>query len=157
LAQVDNSSLTGESEPQNRYCEPSDAKIAREANNLAFFGTLLVKGQGKAVVINTGDNTFMGRIAKLADTTENVETPLAKEINAFVIKVMVVDVASFRLSCIFVSNERGLYLSCFAAPWFSQIPRSLAAWQLQLSFGSQLYMTRLATATTQVAVLFSDR
>uniref|UniRef100_A0A6A7G5Y4 Sodium/potassium-transporting ATPase subunit alpha n=2 Tax=Hirondellea gigas TaxID=1518452 RepID=A0A6A7G5Y4_9CRUS len=85
--QVDNSSLTGESEPQNRFCEPNDARIPREANNLAFFGTLLVKGQGKAVVINTGDNTFMGRIARLADTTATVETPIAKEIKSFVLKI----------------------------------------------------------------------
>ena len=54
---------------------------------MAFFGTLVVKGQGKAIVINSGDSTLMGRIAKLADTTHNVKTPIAIEIEKFVFKV----------------------------------------------------------------------
>jgi len=35
-------------------------------------------------VISTGDRTMMGRIAKLADSTEQVETPISREISHFV-------------------------------------------------------------------------
>lgn len=84
--QVDNSSLTGESDPQTRKWTPS-TKIPAEAENLAFFGTLCVKGKGVGVVINTGDSTFMGRTAKLASSTEGEDTPIAREIKDFVLKV----------------------------------------------------------------------
>eukprot|EP01084_Bolivina_argentea_P192304 330171_1 len=69
--EVDNSSLTGESEPQTRDWRPS-TDIVQEANNMCFFGTLVVNGSGKGVVIKTGDETFMGRTARLA-TAEQQE------------------------------------------------------------------------------------
>jgi len=87
--QVDNSALTGESEPQNRNEKQSEEEVM-EAKNMMFFGTMCVKGTAKGVVINTGDRTVMGRIAKLADSTEQVDTPIAREINDFVHKVSMV-------------------------------------------------------------------
>jgi len=38
-------------------------------------------------VVATGDNTFMGTVAQMAQETENVETPIAREIKDFVKKV----------------------------------------------------------------------
>ena len=87
--EVDNSSLTGESEPQKRDWKPSDETPA-ESPNLTFFGTLVVNGKGTGVVIATGDETFMGRTAQLATSTEGEETPIAKEIKDFVLKVSVI-------------------------------------------------------------------
>merc|ERR1719320_2013036 len=83
---VDNSALTGESEPQTRNANASTAEIS-ETKNVAFFGTMCVKGVGSGVVMSTGDNTMMGRIAKLADSTEQVETPISREISHFVLIV----------------------------------------------------------------------
>eukprot|EP01083_Nonionella_stella_P073128 197500_1 len=87
--EVDNSSLTGESEPQKRDWKPSDETPAESAN-LTFFGTLVVNGKGTGVVIATGDETFMGRTAQLATSTEGEETPIAKEIKDFVFKVSLI-------------------------------------------------------------------
>eukprot|EP01083_Nonionella_stella_P006622 19209_1 len=84
--EVDNSSLTGESEPQKRDWKKSTETPA-ESSNLVFFGTLVVNGKGSGVVISTGDNTFMGRTAQLATSTEGEETPIAIEIKDFVLKV----------------------------------------------------------------------
>jgi len=42
------------------------------------------------VVIATGDETFMGRTAQLASSTDNEDTPIAKEIKDFVLKVSVI-------------------------------------------------------------------
>ena len=86
--EVDNSSLTGESDALKRDWKPSDETPA-ESPNLCFFGTLIVNGTGKGMVIATGDNTFMGRTAQLASSTDNDETPIAKEIKDFVFKVCV--------------------------------------------------------------------
>ena len=59
---VDNSSLTGESEPQSRNAEYTNENPL-ETKNLAFFSTNAVEGTAKGVVVNIGDNTVMGRIA----------------------------------------------------------------------------------------------
>merc|ERR1712168_163788 len=80
---VDNSSLTGESEPQARGPEFTHENPL-ETKNLAFFSTNAVEGTAKGIVVNVGDNTVMGRIAGLASGLETGETPIAKEIAHFI-------------------------------------------------------------------------
>ncbi|CAG0888914.1 unnamed protein product [Darwinula stevensoni] len=80
---VDNSSLTGESEPQSRSPDYTNANPL-ETRNLAFFSTNAVEGTAKGIVIQTGDNTVMGRIAGLASGLDTGETPIAKEIAHFI-------------------------------------------------------------------------
>ena len=83
---VDNASLTGESEFQKR--EPNCThENPLETRNLCFFGTFVPSGTATCVVVNIGDKTVMGRIAKLSLQTENVETPIAREIHRFVLIV----------------------------------------------------------------------
>ena len=80
---VDNSSLTGESEPQSRSPEFTHENPL-ETRNLAFFSTNAVEGTAKGIVVNVGDNTVMGRIAGLASGLDTGETPIAKEIAHFI-------------------------------------------------------------------------
>jgi sodium/potassium-transporting ATPase subunit alpha len=80
---VDNSSLTGESDPLLRTTEAGH-NAPLEAKNLAFFSTNCVDGSGSGIVIATGDNTVMGNIAKLVSNIKNEKTPIAIEINRFV-------------------------------------------------------------------------
>merc|ERR1712213_3799 len=80
---VDNSSLTGESEPQTRSPEFTNENPL-ETRNLAFFSTNAVEGTCVGMVVNIGDNTVMGRIANLASGLEVGETPIAKEIAHFI-------------------------------------------------------------------------
>merc|ERR1719167_1563262 len=80
---VDNSSLTGESEPQSRNHEFTHENPL-ETKNLAFFSTNAVEGTAKGMVINIGDWTVMGRIAGLATGLEMGDTPIAKEIAHFI-------------------------------------------------------------------------
>merc|ERR1711936_586100 len=80
---VDNSSLTGESEPQTRSPEFTNENPL-ETRNLAFFSTNAVEGTCIGMVVNIGDNTVMGRIAGLASGLASDETPIAKEIAHFI-------------------------------------------------------------------------
>merc|ERR1712073_273573 len=80
---VDNSSLTGESEPQTRTPEFTHENPL-ETKNLAFFSTNAVEGTAVGIVVNIGDNTVMGRIAGLASGLASDETPIAKEIAHFI-------------------------------------------------------------------------
>ncbi len=82
--QVDNSSLTGESEPVLRTVapaehEPSDALYA---SNVVFAGTHASSGWGTAVVVTTGERTRLGGIAQLTGHVGTRMTPLHREMNA---------------------------------------------------------------------------
>eukprot|EP00182_Erythrolobus_australicus_P007081 CAMPEP_0185830146 /NCGR_PEP_ID=MMETSP1353-20130828/652_1 /TAXON_ID=1077150 /ORGANISM="Erythrolobus australicus, Strain CCMP3124" /LENGTH=1167 /DNA_ID=CAMNT_0028528007 /DNA_START=225 /DNA_END=3728 /DNA_ORIENTATION=+ len=85
---VDNSSLTGEPEPQARSIECTDENPL-ETKNLTFFGTLAVDGTATGVVVLTGDRTVFGRIAGLAAASGNEETTLQIEIHHFVIAIAI--------------------------------------------------------------------
>merc|ERR1712021_262511 len=80
---VDNSSLTGESEPQSRSMEYTHENPL-ETKNLAFFSTNAVEGTAVGMVVNIGDNTVMGRIAGLASGLDTGDTPIAQEIEHFI-------------------------------------------------------------------------
>ncbi|XP_078265380.1 sodium/potassium-transporting ATPase subunit alpha [Rhinoraja longicauda] len=80
---VDNSSLTGESEPQSRSPDFS-SENPLETRNIAFFSTNCVEGTARGIVVNTGDHTVMGRIATLASGLEVGKTPIAVEIEHFI-------------------------------------------------------------------------
>uniref|UniRef100_A0A7E4V1S5 Sodium/potassium-transporting ATPase subunit alpha n=1 Tax=Panagrellus redivivus TaxID=6233 RepID=A0A7E4V1S5_PANRE len=80
---VDNSSLTGESEPQSRSPECTNVNPL-ETRNLAFFSTNAVEGTARGIVVNTGDRTVMGRIAHLASDLDAGMTPIAREIEHFI-------------------------------------------------------------------------
>ena len=80
---VENSSITGESEPLARTDYPTDYNIL-ESLNVAFFSSFAVVGEGRGIVIATGDKTMIGRLAGLTTHLTKTETPIAKEIRHFV-------------------------------------------------------------------------
>ena len=80
---VDNSSLTGESEPQSRGPDFTHENPL-ETKNFAFFSTNAVEGTAKGIVVMIGDHTVMGRIAGLASGLDTGDTPIAKEIAHFI-------------------------------------------------------------------------
>ena len=82
---VDNSSLTGESEPQTRTNQCTDENPL-ETKNIAFFGTNVVEGTGEGMVVNIGDDTVMGRRLR----TE--ETPITEKIYHFIVIITAVAV-----------------------------------------------------------------
>ncbi|WP_442603891.1 calcium-translocating P-type ATPase, SERCA-type [Paenibacillus sp. KN14-4R] len=75
---AEESALTGESVPVNKMSDKlRDGEVALgDQYNLGFMGTLITRGSGKAVVIRTGMETEMGKIANLIQSTESQETPL---------------------------------------------------------------------------------
>ena len=65
---VNQSSLTGESMPIEKFVQIEGEKedphvTALDLHNLAFMGTDVLSGQGKVVVLKTGEDTFFGDIA----------------------------------------------------------------------------------------------
>ncbi len=80
--EIDESLLTGESTPvQKKAGILQEDTATADKKNMAFSGTLVTHGRGKGVVVNTGMDTEMGRIAELVRTTEESETPIQRTIN----------------------------------------------------------------------------
>ncbi|OYD06692.1 calcium-translocating P-type ATPase, SERCA-type [Paludifilum halophilum] len=79
---IEESALTGESVPVNK----TDAKLPGgevplgDRKNMGFLGTMAVRGTGTGIVVATGMNTEMGRIAHLIQTTETMQTPLQRRL-----------------------------------------------------------------------------
>lgn len=62
--QVNQSMLTGEAMPAEKYADGSLALAdPLQADNLGFMGTSVVSGSGTALVLQTGDNTAFGDLA----------------------------------------------------------------------------------------------
>lgn len=75
---VEESALTGESVPVNKRVDTileEDAPLG-DRRNLGFLGTMVTRGTARAVVIATGMDTEMGKIADLIQTTDAMATPL---------------------------------------------------------------------------------
>jgi len=75
--QVDEATLTGESVPVNKSPEqvPTETPLP-ERSNIAYSGTVVTYGRGKAVAYATGMRTEFGKIARLIQSNEKEKTPL---------------------------------------------------------------------------------
>lgn len=83
--EVNNSSLTGESASVKRYKSDRPVLIDKpflwiEMPNVLFAGSSLIKGRGRAIVIGTGMNTEIGRIAGMTQSIRGEDTPLQKQL-----------------------------------------------------------------------------
>ncbi len=87
--EVDNSSLTGESNPARRYKSDQPILIQGkflwlELPNVIFAGTSLVRGRARAVVFGTGMNSEIGKIANLTQEIQPEQSPLQKQLRGTV-------------------------------------------------------------------------
>uniref|UniRef100_V9K893 Calcium-transporting ATPase n=1 Tax=Callorhinchus milii TaxID=7868 RepID=V9K893_CALMI len=79
---IDESSFTGESEPCNKTTATlSEAGDLSSLLNIAFMGTLVQYGNGKGVVIGTGEKSQFGEVFKLMQAEETPKTPLQKSMD----------------------------------------------------------------------------
>lgn len=77
------SSLTGESVPVEKETEAIDGEDVGigDRKNMLFSSSLITYGRGKAIVVETGMNTEVGKIAGMLNETEKQETPLQRRLN----------------------------------------------------------------------------
>ena len=93
----DESALTGESVGVTKNagtCAENTGIFERK--NMLYSSSFVVKGQAKAVVVRTGKDTEIGKIADLLENTETAKTPLEKILAVLgkVITVFVISVAA---------------------------------------------------------------
>lgn len=89
---VEQSALNGESEEVEIFAESLSHEIM-DSKNLIFNGCQAIEGSAVGVVINTGDNTYLGLVAKQTTQTKTEETQFQKEIKKFVLFVFFIGIA----------------------------------------------------------------
>lgn len=97
---VDESALTGESLPvEKRAIQLEEKTLLADQVNMAFASTLVTFGSARAIVVETGDYTQIGKISKLIADAKELKTPLTEKIEAFSNKllwlIVVMSVVSF--------------------------------------------------------------
>jgi len=83
---IEEAALTGESVPVSKIVDVLNLGVERDIplgdrKNMAYMGSTVVYGRGKAVVVATGMKTEMGKIADALTNAKNEETPLQKKLN----------------------------------------------------------------------------
>lgn len=107
---IDESQLTGESEPITKQTEPlKHGKQVYEQTNMLFQGSFVVSGTATAAVTVTGNGTQFGQLAAL--TADGItRSPVQQKIDKLITRIIAV-VAAVAVAAFALSLYRGLNLS----------------------------------------------
>ncbi|NLV26602.1 MAG: HAD-IC family P-type ATPase [Methanomicrobiales archaeon] len=129
---VNETTLTGESVPVLKQADtlPSVPKNIYESHNLLFSGTSVVEGEATALVLETGERTTMGRIAKLTVETTK-ESEFSKGISrfsSFILRMILITLVFIFLANLVIKGENAdifeLVVFCIALV-VSVVPEAL--------------------------------
>lgn len=105
---ADESILTGESLPVEKEADPlSETTSLPDRTNMVFAGTLGISGSAYALIVATGYETEIGKLARLVEDTKSEQTPLQKALSKLtwvIIALTVIAVAA--LFIIGISQDR---------------------------------------------------
>lgn len=92
--EINESTFTGETKPAGKTTEiPEEENLAiADQNNMAFMGTIVTRGKGKGIVVNTGEKTELGKISEQVKSTEKQKTPLQRRLDDFSRNIAIISV-----------------------------------------------------------------
>lgn len=125
--EIEESALTGESQPVSKRSEELmfAADGIGDEENKAFMGTMVTRGSGIGIVIATGMDTAMGKIAHLLQSAETMTTPLQRRleqlgkiliITALILTVIVVLTGVLQGNDLYTMFLAGVSLAVAAIP-----------------------------------------
>ncbi len=93
---ADESSITGESAPiiKDHTVLLSENVLPYELKNMLLTGTTIVRGSGRGVVVKTGINTYLAKIAEKSKET-SPDTPLTKSLRFFAKRYVILLICLF--------------------------------------------------------------
>ena len=145
--QTNESALTGESTPVSKQITAIKQKVPiADQNNMVFSGTTATRGRAKAVVVNTGMQTELGKIATLVQTTGQIMTPLQKRLKILgkqlSIIVIIITVVIFSIGILRNIDSVSILLTALSIA-VAAIPEGLpAVVTVTLALGTQRLLKR---------------
>ena len=136
---IEEAALTGESVPVTKLVnalmgkkEENEVALG-DRKNMAYMGSTLVYGRGKAVVVATGMNTEMGKIANAISLAEEGKTPLeikleqlSKILTKLVLGVCVV-IFGYNIAMHFIGGAEGQFYEVALDSFITAIALAVAA------------------------------
>lgn len=148
--QVQEAALTGEStavEKRTASLDDAEAGIG-DRSNMLYLGTALTYGRGEAVVVSTGMQTELGKIARLLQNVESRQTPLQKRLDQVgkLLAVLAVICAGLIFALGLLRGEAlSLMMMSAISVAVAAVPEGLpAVLTITLAFGSQRMLKRHA-------------
>ena len=129
---VQEASLTGESVPVEKNIEAiSDEKVGiGDRTNMLFSSSLITYGRGKGIVVETGMNTEVGKIASIINDTNETETPLQEKLNklgkTLGIGALIICAVIFVIGLLYGKNPLDMFMTAVSLA-VAAIPEGLAA------------------------------
>ena len=126
------SSLTGESVPVDKNTEViKDEKVGLgDRENMLFSSSLITYGRGKGIVVETGMNTEVGKIAKIINDTDANITPLQAKLNklgkTLGIAALAICIVIFVIGIAYGKNVIDMFMTAVSLA-VAAIPEGLAA------------------------------
>lgn len=99
---VDEAGLTGESNPIEKFTTSKETKNILEIQNIGYLGTNIISGSAKAVVLTTGNKTYVGSMAKSLSTykektnfEQNIDSISKLLIRFMLVMIPIIFIANF--------------------------------------------------------------
>jgi P-type Ca2+ transporter type 2C len=148
--QVQEASLTGESLAVDKDIKPlsdPDAPLG-DRYNMVYMGTSVTYGRGAAVIVETGMNTQLGRIAEMIQSVESEKTPLQRrmaQLGTVLFYVGLAIVAAAFVLGLLVGNSVNIAFLNAVAIAVAVVPEGLpAVVTISLALGAQRLLRRQA-------------
>ena len=150
--------LTGESVPVEKMAAKiEDEKIGiGDRINMLFSSSLITYGRGKAVVVETGMNTEVGKIADIINTAEDQGTPLQQKLDklgkTLVIVALAICAVIFVIGLLYGKEPIHMFMTAVSLA-VAAIPEGLpAVFTIVLAIGVQRMVKRNAIVKKLPAV-----
>lgn len=151
-------SLTGESVPVDKNIEIIDNEEVDlgDRDNMLFSSSLITYGRGKGIVVETGMNTEVGKIAGIINSAEETQTPLQVKLNklgkTLGIAALVICAIIFVIGLIYGKDPIEMFMTAVSLA-VAVIPEGLAAVStIVLAIGVQRMVKRHAIVKKLPAV-----
>ena len=124
--------------------------------NMLFSSSLITYGRGKAVVVDTGMNTEVGKIADIINTAEDTETPLQQKLNklgkTLGIVALIICAVIFGIGLLYGKEPMHMFMTAVSLA-VAAIPEGLpAVFTIVLAIGVQRMVKRNAIVKKLPAV-----
>lgn len=127
---VNESILTGEFIGEEKFIEIIKPEtVVADRKNMVFSGTTVETGRAKAVVVTTGEETEIGKIAELVNTEKKQLTPLQKRLNqltSYITRLTLIVIVPIILLSIIRGEELFYIFELSTSLAVSAVPEGLA-------------------------------